>query len=154
MVVLSTLLTEPFSGLSLKDCPWPRAESGREIPRSLLAHTPNSATLLGFWLVKNILLCSFWPYLIFATFNIFNRHIMKDLSFELCRLHWIVSLTRKFSGVEPLSPPVRSSDKLDTGLEADWVNWHPDADLMDKVRVKWFSSINFNEVTILNPSTG
>ena len=60
---------------------------------------------------------------------------MKDLSFELFRFHWIVSLTSKFSGVEPLSPPVRSSDKLDAGLEANRVNWHPDADLMDKVRI-------------------
>ena len=68
-----------------------------------------------------------------ATFNILNRNIMENLSFKLFRLHRIVSFTGKFSWVEPLSPLVRSSDKLDTGLEADGVNWHPDANLMSMV---------------------
>ena len=54
---------------------------------------------------------------------------MKGLSIMLFWLHRIVCLAGEFPGVEPLPPLVGPSDKLDTGLEADRVNWHPDADL-------------------------
>ena len=69
----------------------------------------------------------------FSILYVSDWHIIKYFAIKLLIFYWVVLLAGKLSWMEPLSPAVRTLDKLDTGLQRHRVDWHPDADQLVSV---------------------